>query len=343
MQKNPRKCRKNATKRGKIAGGGGGVLISIPKSHQDGRGVSRAKSGNQEVSNPIYCGYIRFGETISPRQEHLQIIDDQTFVTVQEILTQRAAKDEEKRSIARTTKGSTMLSGNIFCGHCGHRIIAGTWWDNYKRKDGSKASKKRYRYYCYHKNRGLCGCDGAYAYTAEKVDAAVTDIIKQYLDRIRETPKDMALENRYRKQLQELQSRKKQLEREHDKIAKKVQTLTDEIGRALMGESKFDLDTLSVAIESARAELRGNEDASAQCAGKLAEQRDAIDGLDGKYDQFRSWAEEFDAAPLAVKKMIAGQLITRIELKKGYEMTIYFNPTYEQFLSHEPEKVLLAG
>ena len=75
----------------------------------------------------------------------------------------------------------------------------------------------------------------------------------------------------------------------------------------------------------------------------LAEQRDAIDSLDGKYDQFRSWAEEFEAAPLAVKKMIAGQLITRIELKKGYEMTIYFNPTYEQFLSHEPEKVFLAG
>lgn len=226
---------------------------------------------------------------------------------------------------------------------CGHRIIAGTWWGNYTLADGTQKTKKRYKHHCYHRNRKLAACDGAYAYTADRVDAAVTDIIKQYLDRIRETPKDMALENRYRKQLQELQTRKKQLEREHDKIAKKVQTLTDEIGRALMGESRFDLDTLSVAIESTRAELRGNEDASAQCAGKLAEQRDAIDGLDGKYDQFRSWAEEFDAAPLAVKKMIAGQLITRIELKKGYEMTIYFNPTYEQFLSHEPEKVLLAG
>ena len=226
---------------------------------------------------------------------------------------------------------------------CGHRLIAGTWNDNYTLVDGTQKTKKRYKYHCYHRNRKLAACDGAYAYTADRVDAAVTDIIKQYLDRIKETPKDMALENRYRKQLQELQTRKKQLEREHEKIAKRVQTLTDEIGRALTGESKFDLDTLSVAIENARNELRRNEDESTECARMLAEQRDAIDSLDGKYDQFRSWAEEFEAAPLAVKKMIAGQLITRIELKKGYEMTIYFNPTYEQFLSHEPEKVFLAG
>ena len=226
---------------------------------------------------------------------------------------------------------------------CGHRLIAGTWNDNYTLADGTHKTKKRYKYHCYHRNRKLSPCDGAYAYTAEKVDEAVSDIVKQYLDQIKDTPKDMALENRYRKQLQELQSRKKQLEKEHEKIAKKVQTLTDEIGRALMGDSKFDLDTLSVAIENARTELRGNEDATTECARQLAEQREAIEGLDGKYEQFRSWAEEFENAPLAVKKMITGQLITRIELKKGYELTIYFNPTYEQFLSNAPETVRLAG
>lgn len=64
--RNPRKCRKNAVTRGKIAGGGGGGQISTPKSPQGGRGVSRAKSGNQEGAPAITSWTERYAKQCLP-------------------------------------------------------------------------------------------------------------------------------------------------------------------------------------------------------------------------------------------------------------------------------------
>ena len=74
------------------------------------------------LKNPIYCGYLKNGEATSARMEELQIIDDHDFAMVQEILRQRAHKSDEKRTIAMSNKGKALLSGNVFCAHCGCRL-----------------------------------------------------------------------------------------------------------------------------------------------------------------------------------------------------------------------------
>ena len=43
------------------------------------------------------------------------------------------------------------------------------------------------------------------------------------------------------------------------------------------------------------------------------------------YDEFRGWAEEFDAAPLEIKRMILSQLIERVEVGRKYQVTIKLN------------------
>lgn len=50
------------------------------------------------------------------------------------------------------------------------------------------------------------------------------------------------------------------------------------------------------------------------------------------YDEFRGWAEEFDAAPLEIKRMILSQLIERVEVGRKYQVTIKLNMEYQQFL-----------
>ena len=233
------------------------------------------------------------------------------------------------------TKGHTLLSGNLFCGHCGSHMIASSWWDRYTRADGTKVDRKRYRYLCYHKARKLCECEGASAYTADRIDAAILDLIRTYLERIKTTPKDLAIERKYRQRLKELQTRKRQLEKEHEAISRRLQGLTDEIGKALTRDSKFDADTLSAAINRAREDLTRNEELLAKCAQELTEQATLTEGLDGKYEQFRSWAEVFDRASKEEQKMIVCQLIQRVEIRKGDEITVDFNPTYEQFFGEE--------
>ena len=67
-------------------------------------------------------------------------------------------------------------------------------------------------------------------------------------------------------------------------------------------------------------------------ADEDAQKKALCDGMIPAYQQFRSWAEEFDNASLEVKKMIACQLFNRVEIGKGYQIHIELNMTYRQFL-----------
>ena len=295
----------------------------------------QCNSVNRILSNPIYCGFIKFGDVTSPRKTELQIIDDELFTQAQYILEQRAEKEVEKRHVAMNTKGNTLLSGNVFCAHCGSHIVASSWWDHYTRKDGTEVKKKRYRYLCYHKARDLNDCDGASAYTAEKIDQAISELIRQYLDCILITPKDMAIEKRYKERIKECKDKKRYLEKEREKLTKQLDSLTAEIAKALSGNSKFDTDTLSVAITNPKENLRETDEELAECIRKIEKQSELMEGIDGKYNLFRSWADLYDKATLEIRKMITCQLITRVEVKRGYELAVYLNPSFAQFLGKE--------
>ena len=55
--------------------------------------------------------------------------------------------------------------------------------------------------------------------------------------------------------------------------------------------------------------------------------------LDYYYDQFLSWADEFDRATLKRKRMIAEELLSEVVVGRGYEVTILMNASYQQFLT----------
>ena len=99
---------------------------------------------------------------------------DADFFKAQDILEQRARKDESKRTISMTNKGKTLLNGNIYCAHCGCRLATTSYTERYTRKDGSLYEKHNSRYICYHRSRGLNDCDGATTYIAEKIDQCRT-------------------------------------------------------------------------------------------------------------------------------------------------------------------------
>ena len=89
---------------------------------------------NRILKNRLYCGYLVSGGVESPYIERLHIIDENIFEQAQFILKQRSSKNEEKQQIARTTKGSTLLSGNIYCAHCGQKMVSTSYIDRYDRQ-----------------------------------------------------------------------------------------------------------------------------------------------------------------------------------------------------------------
>ena len=61
------------------------------------------------------------------------------------------------------------------------------------------------------------------------------------------------------------------------------------------------------------------------------QKKKGIDLITPAYNQFKSWAEEFDSATLEQKKMIACHLFKRIEVGRDYQITVELNMTYQQF------------
>ena len=286
---------------------------------------------NRILRNKLYCGYYVSGETVSDKIDELVIIDENIFDSVQEILDQRSHKNEQKHHIAMTTKGKALLSGNIFCGHCGcHLNIAGKT-ESYYRKDGTKVSSKVIRYTCYHRTRKLNDCDGQSVYLAKRIDDMVLDVVRQYLQRIKTTPKDKALELRYEKEVSEKKKLLKNLNAEKERVERRLTELSVEIGKCLNGESAFTTDVLTMSINSTKDELRTIEQRLARCEQSLTEKSDVLNKLDYYYDQFTSWADEFDTATMEQKKMIICQLIKEIRVYKDYNIEIEFNISYRQF------------
>ncbi len=284
------------------------------------------------LKNRLYCGYYVSGETVSEKIDELVIIDENKFNSVQYILKQRSKKNEQKHHIAMTTKGKALLSGNIFCGHCGcHLNVAGKT-ESYGRKDGTKGTSNTVRYTCYHRIRKLNDCDGQSVYSAKKIDDIVSGIVMDYLKRIKITPKDKALEMRYKKEVEEKKKLKKSLMNEKVRIERRLAELAVEVGKSLSGESVFTTDVLTMSINSTKDELSSVEERLNNCEKALEEKKDVLDKLDYYYNQFVSWADEFENATMEQKKMIICQLIKEIKVSRGYDIQISFNISYRQFL-----------
>lgn len=128
------------------------------------------------LRDSFYCGRLEDGST-SLQLEALRLRSDDTYDQILYILEQRQNKNEEKRHIALQTKGQAMLSGNVFCAHCGGRLTTIRYRDSYTRADGTEYSVDQIKYSCYHKSRKLCKCDGQTTYQADRVDETIRQII----------------------------------------------------------------------------------------------------------------------------------------------------------------------
>lgn len=170
-----------------------------------------------------------------------------------------------------------------------------------------------------------------------KVDKVVESVILEYLSRIKQTPKSVAVERRYQAELQSLRRKVKELKSENENLKKQLIELSGEIANALMGESKFTPDMLSNAIETTKEKIADNSELISKYELKIGNQQDAIDNLDYYYDAFKNWADEYQYATKEQKKMIACNLIKEVRIGKDYNIDIIFDMNYKQFLVSEHE------
>lgn len=127
-------------------------------------------------------------------------------------------------------------------------------------------------------------------------------------------------------------NRKKQAAEKKIKTAQyKQQRYEDEVLKCLEGKSAFSQEMLARLIAQAEAEVRQAKDEYAALLQSNTD-RTTVQQIRGYYDEFLGWANEFDLAPIQRKRAILAQLLEKVELGKGYKITIHVKGTYQQFL-----------
>ena len=90
----------------------------------------------------------------------------------------------------------------------------------------------------------------------------------------------------------------KKLEMELQKNVKQLESLRGEIAKSLIGESIYNKEDLSLALDGIKSKITGNEQSLAKLKDEDNRKKLLADSVVPAYRQFKSWSEEFENASL---------------------------------------------
>lgn len=283
------------------------------------------------LKNITYLGILRSGASRSPVLPALQIIDEQTFEAAQKITSQRSNNYAETRSIPLNTRGRSLLAGNIFCGHCGGRLTITTNGKYIDSTGGTAAVKTRIRYVCCNKTRKLKPCDGQTGYTMHKLDDIINQVVLQIFERVQAIPRSEILSSACGVTIKERHAIAQRAQKEYVKAERNLSSLKQEVVKALSGQSAFSPGLLNELIQDTTKQCEELEAAYQSAQREAEDSKELMDRLSNQYDQYIEWSGIYDTASTEAKKMIVSQLIERVDVFKGYRLSIKFNISLQQF------------
>lgn len=282
------------------------------------------------IKNITYIGILRSGESRSQVLPQLQIIDEQLFQAAQEITKQRSGKYEDTRHIPLNIKGTSLLAGNVFCGHCGARLSLTTNGKGRPRSDGTDAV--RVRYVCQTKTRKHEPCGGQTGYTKHILDGMINDIVHDIFRKVKSLSKAEILGTSHAAKIGEYKAIAKRAQREYQKAEKELQGLKQEVVKAVTGNSAFPVELLSSLVQEAEQKCAALKLDYEEAQRNVEQSETVMQELQVKYDQFIDWSNVYDTANIETQKMIVAHLIERVDVFRGYELKIKFAISVEQFL-----------
>ena len=283
------------------------------------------------LHNITYMGVLRSGESQSEVFPELQIIDPATFELAQKLMTERVNEFNEQRTLPRNTSGQSMLSGNVFCGHCGGRLTLTTNGTVRKNADGVQVARRRIRYVCYNKTRHRAECNGQTGYTMHILDGMVTEVLHQIFDRMKAVREDEIVSRTQMNVTADVKNQLTAARREFAKATKEYEAVKSKLMAVIRGESSLPESLISEMAEDAKRQMMAASEKVSALNTEMEQSNSRIDEIRRDYRNIMKWSEIFDSSDMAVKKMIAGYLIKKISVYSGYRLHIEFNINFAQF------------
>lgn len=278
-----------------------------------------------------YLGILKNGKAMSEPIDELRIIDQHTYDLAQQVMAQRTNKAAETRTMPLNTTGQSLLSGNVFCAHCGGRLVLTTNGTVRVNANGERIGRKRIRYVCYNKTRKRQDCDGQTGYTMKLLDEKIIEVVHQIFDKMKGIPQSDIVNRVQYNAMASLNAELKKAKAEYGSAVKKYDAMKAEVAKAVQGESAFDLDVLSELVKDAKEKMLQASDHLAQLNAEAENQHNKLEKIQAEYQRLFEWSEIFDNSDVAVKKMVVGYLMNRVEVGTNYKLRIEMNINFEQF------------
>ena len=291
---------------------------------------------NRIVRSPIYIGIIQRGESKSEVLPELKIIDESLYLRAQEIIS---ARKVQRRDVPLTTRGQSLLVGNVYCGCCGARLVLATSGHQYTKKDGTVVSHTYSGYRCHNRVFVPGKSDNQTTFGVEKLDNLVDQIIRIQLAQIQKAPPQALLEKQQSREVEQAKTKVKRLQDQHQQKEKDYQALRAETLKVIRGTSQLNADLLNSLITETEAELKDLENQMRAAEQELKEDMSGAEQVRKEYAQLMDWSELYDNCSFEAKKMIVAQFVKAVHVKRGYEVNIEFNVSFDEFqtLYLEPE------
>lgn len=281
------------------------------------------------LKNDLYTGILQNGDAWAERKD-LIIISAESFNKVKGMLAARSRKNEAVRSTPLNTRGNSLLSGMVFCGHCGARLCVTTSGKGRKKRDGTDTVRTRYT--CQTKSRTHGDCDGQTGYTVERLDKIIEEVILSLFRRVEKMDKSEILCRNFENSKNTQKVLLQKVKRDYEKAEEDLKKLKAEVVKAITGESSFSPELLNNIIGEKEQECSRLKEAYRKADQDLKNAANQLTKMGEQYDELLEWSSAYKNAPMAAKKMIVSHLIERVDVFRGYKLKIKLNISIEQFL-----------
>lgn len=275
------------------------------------------------IKNKGYTGYLINGavETECPQ---LRIIEPELFEQAQEL---RQARTCERGGTSLGTSSKALLTGLVYCGHCGNRLSLTSSGRTHTYADGHTVKEVRPRYSCFYKIRHPGDCDGQSGYGVSKLDSIVEEVVRQIFAQFREVSRKKLLESVKTNDAARIQ---KKIQKDLEAKQKELDDLKAETILVIRGVSALDKELLGTLVAEAREALETLEKQLVQAQEEYEEATKTAKRSNYICNELLTWADVYDTANHDERRAILQQFIKEIRVRKDYEISITLNASFNQ-------------
>ncbi|MFZ5828088.1 MAG: recombinase family protein [Bacillota bacterium] len=249
--------------------------------------------------------------------------------------TTRKDEGEVQHTVtARLRSTDALLTGLVFCGHCGARLSADANTYTNKRANGTVASGRRLYYVCQtHLHKGKQFCDGQRTYGSKRLEQVVNSQLEMLLTMLDGQELAHMLLGGADKHLQEVEEQIRFTEAEQKKTQKVIEGWLARMDSFLSSpeDSPYTEEMLTAKIREAKEKMQALEATLARLHQERKQQPATPSQVQELADLAPYWWQYFQEATNEEKKILLRDLVERINVRKdGVE--IVFAVSLEAFL-----------